>query len=328
MVWIEGEPLPVAVASVRAGQRVLCYDRLGRGVRYSDILAVEVAASGAAQWVEVLLEDGTRLEMTADHPVHLAQQNHHGHFVACANELRPGTDGLFVLKVAPMAVKSVVPAESASPTRVALCVGQPDRHAILAAAPRRNGCDSMPQIQALAVGSSDTPHSWNRLVTRRTSLECGSEVSTSPRGGGSAPASLHGDANRLLNGDQMGLGRMSLSSSSDSSQKLKGSSEDDARVMVCTECKPEPACGDRCLGSRPAVRGEPMALSSVLQVRAAGLSSLGAARHAEGRCMPCVFQNHFQHGVRDKPCKEGIMCKRCHADHRKLQRVKDKTGWR
>merc|ERR1719235_909529 len=68
-----------------------------------------------------------------------------------------------------------------------------------------------------------------------------------------------------------------------------------------------------------------VALSEVLQLRQAGIASLGSARHEEGSCYECLFANRAQHhgGI---PCKKGILCDRCHAPHGVMARRKAKTG--
>merc|ERR1719373_417550 len=70
VVWIEGQAMPSKVGNVGSGQRVLCYDHLAGGLKYSEVVDVATHDASASEWVAVKLEDGTELKMTSDHPVY------------------------------------------------------------------------------------------------------------------------------------------------------------------------------------------------------------------------------------------------------------------
>ena len=52
---------------------MLCYDSLGKTVRYAAATRLKVDAK-KMEWFTFALSDGAELKMTADHPVHLAPQ--------------------------------------------------------------------------------------------------------------------------------------------------------------------------------------------------------------------------------------------------------------
>jgi len=51
-----------------------------------------------------------------------------------------------------------------------------------------------------------------------------------------------------------------------------------------------------------------------MQVKRAGLKSIGSAGHEQGWCYPCLMQNWHNS---DRPCRYGVGCSRCHEDHTK-----------
>jgi len=157
-VWIENEALPQRLSTVRPGQRVLCYDNLLRGLKYTDILDVSVAAgSECTDWVTVRLKDGTRLEMTPNHPVECFSTADRGSSPGrCipAGAVQADRDAIIVLKTVLVPVSSVHrnapdPAadEDSSREWINLMVQHPDRHTVFVA----DGCDAT--RGAMAVGT-------------------------------------------------------------------------------------------------------------------------------------------------------------------------------
>eukprot|EP00747_Dinoflagellata_sp_TGD_P064925 gnl/TRDRNA2_/TRDRNA2_154121_c0_seq2.p1 gnl/TRDRNA2_/TRDRNA2_154121_c0~~gnl/TRDRNA2_/TRDRNA2_154121_c0_seq2.p1 ORF type:complete len:155 (-),score=17.62 gnl/TRDRNA2_/TRDRNA2_154121_c0_seq2:153-554(-) len=83
---------------------------------------------------------------------------------------------------------------------------------------------------------------------------------------------------------------------------------------------------------------EPARLSHLLSVKASGLPSIGSLDHCKGACKPCVFQSRYHYPSRDAdwskgPCFKGLLCERCHEQHRPVQKYKDtrdrhaKSSW-
>ncbi|CAK0846287.1 unnamed protein product [Prorocentrum cordatum] len=132
-VWVEGRAEPRALRDLEQGERVLCYDILGGSVRYAEVLEKQVDFR-EVPWVVVVLDDGTRLAMTADHPVQPANRRE----AVRAAELAPGSDRVVVHRVVtdPVRVREVsrLPAARERPRgRAYLAVRQPDRHLVLVA---------------------------------------------------------------------------------------------------------------------------------------------------------------------------------------------------
>jgi hypothetical protein len=63
---------------------------------------------------------------------------------------------------------------------------------------------------------------------------------------------------------------------------------------------------------------ELIALSSLMQVKARNLVSIGSTGHAQGKCKPCVHQNNHEH-VGANPCINGALCSFCHCSHPNLK---------
>ncbi|CAK0837916.1 unnamed protein product [Prorocentrum cordatum] len=131
-VWVEGRASACALRDLERGQRVLCYDSLGRSLRYAEVLEKR-ADLRAVPCISVGLHDGTRLAMAADQPVRLANQRE----VVRAEDLSPGKDSVFLHRAAtvPVAVKEVVRQAEARGARgrIHLVVRHPDRLLVLVA---------------------------------------------------------------------------------------------------------------------------------------------------------------------------------------------------
>jgi len=165
-VWIEQHAAPQRLDTVQSGQRVLCYDNLLRGFKYSDVLnaSMSEAVDAAQDWVTVGLSDGTVLDMTMDHPVKCYPiEPHSAKSSRCplpcdegvrmkAGDIQAGEYCIMVLKTTPVSVTSVKrgSASAIPKTWVNLRVQHPDRHTIFVA---QNGSQS--PHQSMAVGSAD-----------------------------------------------------------------------------------------------------------------------------------------------------------------------------
>ncbi|CAK0870288.1 unnamed protein product [Prorocentrum cordatum] len=149
-VWVEGQAGSCLLRDLGQGQRVLCYDTLGRSVRYAHVLEKQVKFLAAA-WTNVGLDDGTQLAMTVDQPVQTAD----GGEVVRAADLSPGVDHVVVHRVAtaPVAVKEVSrqPEAGSALGWVHLAVRQPERHLVLVGGP---GAGSPQDARSMAVCSA------------------------------------------------------------------------------------------------------------------------------------------------------------------------------
>jgi len=174
VAWLEGNPLPQPLGELKVGQRVLCHDHLTHGMKYAEITNVVIEA-GSAEWVKVVLEDGTALEMTANHPTQPASvRGQNG--ICPAGQLQAGKDYLMVLKTMPVLVKEVqkliqepLEGEKKADERVFLTLKQPERHAVFVAA--RDSAGGIAEVHTIAVGSADVQSRSKRVTVKNTFLE-------------------------------------------------------------------------------------------------------------------------------------------------------------
>lgn len=131
-VWVEGRAGSCSLRDLERGQHVLCYDSLGRSIRYAEVLEKQVDFRDVP-CVSVGLHDGTQLAMTADQPVQLANQRE----VVRAADLSPGKDSVVVHRVTtvPVVVKEVAwqPEAWGARGRAYLAVRHSDRLFVLVA---------------------------------------------------------------------------------------------------------------------------------------------------------------------------------------------------
>lgn len=156
-VWVEHHPTPMPLGAVTQGHRVLCYDNFCGGLKFTDVLDVKTSDPITMKdTVQVTLEDGTVLDMTTDHPVEtfptevsrgLREKSRR----VQVKDLQKGRDGLMVLKVDNVPVKSVRKnkLDSAATPKpfMSIYLQQPQRHTVF--------CASGAYTQSMAVGSND-----------------------------------------------------------------------------------------------------------------------------------------------------------------------------
>mmetsp|Transcript_63409 Transcript_63409/g.183703 ORF Transcript_63409/g.183703 Transcript_63409/m.183703 type:complete len:746 (-) Transcript_63409:152-2389(-) len=307
-VWVEGAVLPKCVRDVAAGERVLCYDSIGRGPRFVAVTEARIVP-GETLWVDVALADGTTTTMTADHPVRA--QGTSAHIVAGhmrAQDLIPGRDKLFVMKLVPEEVKTVnfrqgtSTPEAKESSRVALMLQQPHRYEVFVSPSSPHS----PGVAGVALGSADARVELGASPvatrTRHTFLEFVMETRNNGRRAASEPAGSHGgcEAATLQRGYQTIRAGESFGTKSES-VSISSPSADPAEVVIGFD------------------GGNNLKASEFLEFGRKGCPSLGSRAHAEGRCLPCVFENRHQWRGRE-PCCRGFLCDRCHMQHESLAR--------
>mmetsp|Transcript_27026 Transcript_27026/g.62436 ORF Transcript_27026/g.62436 Transcript_27026/m.62436 type:complete len:777 (-) Transcript_27026:191-2521(-) len=331
VVWVEGQAMPRPTCTVCAGDRVLCYDSLSLVPKFVEVLACDTIV-GEAAWVVVKLADGTSVTLTADHPTQpqrpledLPLSNH-----VPAVDLRAGSDRLMVLKIQPVAVKSVLPVQhhtdgASVHRRVALTLQQPERHEVFVAP-----CGGVPgqDMATIAVGSADIAAPPRKggaagdkalgITVKRTFIDV--EDGSSSNGGRCsscpprlgvrsaptrpgvtwAPSTKDGTAAHPL----VRLRRVGSESDVTSISSRQSSAPTDVDVLVAVTS-----------GAGAATVGE------MLQVRRGGFPSRGSCGHELGTCQVCLFENRHQHGD-GPPCFKGALCDHCHLPHELVGRRK------
>lgn len=269
-----------------------------------------------------MLADGQRLRMTADHPmspVDAAGSSKSGWVQA--GELQPDHHHLTVLKKMSVAVQSVE-REIRSERRVSLTIHQPERHLVFVSEPMSPVSQ---RVQSIAVGSAgmETRLTGPGWKVERTFVvpENHSVMGPQLRRASSAPPGFNRSAGnvstpRPVRATAHGRAPLSESSyptvSSDMVSSDVASSVGETRVIV------GPAAV--LSGVEGLAAGEATRLRDVLEVRRAGLSSLGSAQHESGNCRACVWESRCQH-IAAKPCVRGSLCEYCHADHAPMRKT-------
>lgn len=341
LAWVEGHTMMRKLCTILPGERVLCHDKLSGNLKYATVRDVTVER-GAAEWVLVMLSDGTVLRMTTDHPVR-PERDETKSCIVRAGDLQVGTDSLVCLKATPVMVKSVKKclleeksssdAESVHPSRVYLTVQQAERHAIFVAAPGSKA--EQTGVATMAVGSADLkPESpVNSYMVKNTFVHCDNSNTQRFRNQGrsnSAPSrvlELQRSPERVLgsfhNGFKEGDPSVeSVSGASKSSNKLVSdgssviSTNGESIVHIGGQLAPlvDEASG-AVVGVKPATfASSAIKLSSILALKTAGMRSVGSCEHAAGECRICLFENRRRHDG-GPPCYKGLTCDRCHEDH-------------
>jgi len=264
--------------------------------------------TGHTEWVTVTLQDNTQLTVTANHPMKPVSSSADGllHDVdsVFAKDLQPGSHHLMALRVVPVTVTDVQPSDCKDP-RVAVNVRQPERHAIFVVG---GGQAAVGALQSMGVESA-TPAKPLLQRVKQTFVEVVDEGSSgdgqSLQRASSSPALLstspqqeceHVDVVEVRNHSNHG----SCSSSSVSSLS--------ANVIVGnTISLGRDAADDAALRMKSSSL-QVVALSTMLQARAASIPSVGSINHATGACDPCVFEMRRGQGS----CFKGTLCGRCH----------------
>eukprot|EP00930_Biecheleria_cincta_P083602 TRINITY_DN7313_c0_g1_i4.p1 TRINITY_DN7313_c0_g1~~TRINITY_DN7313_c0_g1_i4.p1 ORF type:complete len:867 (-),score=134.27 TRINITY_DN7313_c0_g1_i4:348-2948(-) len=293
LVWVEGEAKPRAVQSLRAEERVLCFDRLAQGLKYAPVVNIQLY-TGIADWAKIKLADGTEVNVTADHPLRTARAMNSPYqaIPRRAAELEAGSDQLLVMKAASVVITSVERFSADAP-RVSIALNQPERHALFVCEP-----GSATSFHACAVESVDAFAHGVNIWSARTFVHAGSNAGPNPSVPGSSPASLCPSVvstpRSLINpGDPPpciifgGVGAAMPSASG-------AACVQEAATVAAEANQPVPA--------------------------GAELSSMGSRFHAQG-CKPCAQQNKFQHRA-GNPCRNGAACGFCHEFHADIRWTK------
>mmetsp|Transcript_61200 Transcript_61200/g.154505 ORF Transcript_61200/g.154505 Transcript_61200/m.154505 type:complete len:878 (+) Transcript_61200:69-2702(+) len=349
-VRVEGRGAPLTADAVELGQRVLCYDHLSGGLKYVEVVEASVHHDNVEpDLVEVILEDGTEMQMTCDHPVFAQDVSLAGSRGGIpkserpvrAVDLEPKKHQLLVLKVSPLAVRTVrrppsLPEGEVPPTVVSISVRQPQRHSLLVAP----SIGDM-ELQSVAVASASLATAAEMLPhevrLKNTFLELSEEFAeasdseevlenaepTAPlmfrrryRRSRSEPP-LHLDLPCSKSSDRTTRSSVSTLVSSCggssaasyvSSKASAHSGESGTIVVVGKGIEDRRVRGWTCSASTR--------LSPVMRAKELGLKSLGSLGHEGGWCYPCLMECWHNS---DRPCKFGIACSRCHEPHSRRQ---------
>jgi hypothetical protein len=284
------------------------------GLKYAEILDVRTE-SGTTEWVTVLLEDGTSLEMTSNHPVQPLLDKGIPEAVR-ATDLRPGSDHLMVFKTMPMLVQEVAVSSSESEERVFLTLRQPERHSLFVASSPNHDSTGPPVIQTIAVGSADARARGYDVKVRQTFINIEDADTGSgralKRSNSAPPGCLHTKV------------APTISTTSYRSTTSESASIDSANILLAPPVQPVWQSGEAVVGL-PRTSAAQVALSEVMSIRSMGVRSIGAIGHAQGNCKTCLFANRATHAGGQK-CWKGVFCDRCHENHDLVPRKKPKTG--
>jgi hypothetical protein len=334
-VWVEGSMLPTPLMQLKTGNRILCYDRLSGNLKHSEISSLEVK-EGDTQWSMVSLADGTKLQMTSDHPVQPDRPSMAGSVIGWpapvrAGDLQPERDSLTVLKIVSVPVDSVRHVTESGP-KVSLSVQQPLRHSIFVAGQEASTGGGGGHLQTMCVESADIiAHTRPRFRACRTFIDIlddmpmGREQSRSL----SEPPGFFTCSQGQ--GTDRGASKLPTTRATAAPQsKSTGSSSTagvsyDTEVVIASALTLAPDCqgtGPGSLLAVPAGTRAPARLSDMLRLRASGLRSLGSLDHGEAGCRPCAHENRHRHNNAPSSCKKGFYCERCHHHEGEIRRHK------
>eukprot|EP00930_Biecheleria_cincta_P057153 TRINITY_DN43126_c0_g1_i1.p1 TRINITY_DN43126_c0_g1~~TRINITY_DN43126_c0_g1_i1.p1 ORF type:complete len:643 (+),score=45.21 TRINITY_DN43126_c0_g1_i1:62-1930(+) len=272
------------VGSLSVGQQVLCLDHLTAMQRFVEVSDVQSSRRRPDVPVaKVVLEDGSSVEATLDHPMpaHLGDSSAQWQAIP-AGRLQPGLHSLICTKQVSLGIASVdVQARDQmdpEETLVALSVRQPDRFAILMA---RSGMTSMVGVGSVCMNSITYRH-------KNTFIECALE-------------SEPGEVSKLKR--SRSCPELQMTCSSDAFAKLVSSSPrplDSEAVSI-----PIPISQQKPDRSKPPPPGSGALCLPPLSVM--------QEKHAAGRCKPCRFHRRYKSGKPGaEPCSAGDNCRLCH----------------
>jgi hypothetical protein len=348
-VWVESKSTPAKLGSIQMGQKVLCYDHLSQGLKYAEVMeAVGRGTEGeseAVDWIAVTLTDGSRLEMTRDHPVFpwstSVEPGVDDTMMAAvkAGDLKVQSHSLEILKVVPVPVKSIerLPPKvvgGRGPERVTISVQQPERHSLFV----MPGNEPSHRSCGMALGSScvaSVPRAAWRLASPWSELPQGItikntfiDVSSGGEGSGersrSEPpglrirrSSLSGCRCTVLSDECLSEHAGSLSSAASTGRSdVSPTSNGGCEVFVGLDI----SHGGGPFDTPPLARTA--SLIELQELWDKGCQSFGSRGHAQGECWPCVMEhrhNHSDAGDRRTKCKFGALCGRCHELHSRPQ---------
>eukprot|EP00931_Biecheleriopsis_adriatica_P025582 TRINITY_DN15667_c0_g1_i1.p1 TRINITY_DN15667_c0_g1~~TRINITY_DN15667_c0_g1_i1.p1 ORF type:complete len:639 (-),score=62.37 TRINITY_DN15667_c0_g1_i1:185-2101(-) len=145
-VFLEGDGNSVPLSSVQEGTRILCLDSLLSATAYVRVDELMFNDGVPDCCVSVVLDDGSSMVMTADHPVKVTGA------VIPAESLKPDVHTIQCLRVVDLKVRNVEVARNSSDTRlVGVRIADGQRYSIVATASK----SSSPLLTSIPVGSID-----------------------------------------------------------------------------------------------------------------------------------------------------------------------------
>eukprot|EP00931_Biecheleriopsis_adriatica_P113669 TRINITY_DN8882_c0_g1_i1.p1 TRINITY_DN8882_c0_g1~~TRINITY_DN8882_c0_g1_i1.p1 ORF type:complete len:692 (-),score=80.13 TRINITY_DN8882_c0_g1_i1:8-1990(-) len=158
LVQVDGKKDLMKLASVHPGDRVLSWDGLTRTTQFVDVLSNELKTTDQAQWVTLVLADGTEMTVTEDHPIRVGTSNNSDLLQAesqvRAKDVVAGRHFVTIMKTEKQAVtdcKASIELHKGETfcQKSSLSLRSPDRYSVLVRSPYSSKLDFM------ALGSVD-----------------------------------------------------------------------------------------------------------------------------------------------------------------------------
>jgi hypothetical protein len=313
MVWTETAKLPQNLCSLVPGDKILCYDNLAKNVTYAKIEKLQKSTN--TEWVNLLMQDGSTLQVTTDHPVAVQPERGAVHDQRCmrAGMLKAGRDRIMMLKMVWVPISAVShfssaeseSAEILQSDSITISVEQRERHEIFVTTGDKNGNPGPP----IAVGSSDRSLDlfgvWknkNTFVHFAFNAEAGLKRSNSDPGlmGSKTDSFQHDSSIGTTTSAQLVLKSDTSTTESACTSSISKASESGSRIIK--------------IGRAP--YDEPLSnvasLSAVSQLKSKGIPSFGSEHPASMCVSPCSFQFSGLVNPARRSCTAGALCEYCH----------------
>jgi hypothetical protein len=294
------------------------------------VASAETNQAAPNDWLVVILEDGTELEMTNEHPIFpLTNDDFHQNagLPVRAADLKPRYHCLEVLKKVPVVVQDVKAlvvdttsgecSRDAPLERVAVSVHQADRHSIFVASAAGRA-----SVAVASASVAPDQASLQHLLVKNTFIDGFNEEEY-----GNAGTARSSSAPPIVQRSEFRSQPKVLSLQNQLSSEV-GSTHELRRTSSRTSLTSSYASTFGSTASKPTMiqltnpgfdeaRTLPnsLGLRAVMEMQAKGCASLGSTGHNQGKCAPCLMQSLYHKGKFASPCRFGKYCGRCHEHH-------------
>eukprot|EP00930_Biecheleria_cincta_P051949 TRINITY_DN3717_c0_g1_i1.p1 TRINITY_DN3717_c0_g1~~TRINITY_DN3717_c0_g1_i1.p1 ORF type:complete len:736 (+),score=138.00 TRINITY_DN3717_c0_g1_i1:92-2299(+) len=287
-VYLKGAAMSTDASELLEGDQVLCYDHLASSIKFVEVEDVGTV-TGECEWCHMVMADGTRVSMTADHPVRVVGQASEvarsktrgawglgGGRVSPAGNLIPGEDMLKLLRLGAVPLAELHRETDIAP-RVRVNLKQSWRYSLF--------CSQSAGLEmtAVAVESSNALEGrCGQDVHIKHGFLCSAEGNSTKKPKSAPERLLTADVTEFGKSDATASNARDLSRSTDVTWAVGSSEAKEARTDM-----------------------------------ADGSEEAQDDLHAKGQCQPCLFQYRHQKDPDKYPMcmKDDCQERNCHQIH-------------